>query len=83
MLKNLHGSPNQSISGDDDIISDEEDPIHSESILQELFYKNPASSDGLSDLSGDEGRVVRHKQLDDDSNMVCGFSGIYRDIERE
>lgn len=70
MLKTLHGSPNQSISGDDDIVSDHEDPIHNESILQELFYNNPASSDGLSDLSGDELKVVKHKNLEDDSNMV-------------
>lgn len=70
MLKNLHGSPNQSVSGDDDIFSDLEDPIHSESILQELFYKNPASSDGLSDLSGDEIKVKKHQNLEDDSNMV-------------
>ena len=39
MMKNLHGSPNNSVSGEDDVISDHEDPVHNESILNELFYK--------------------------------------------
>ena len=33
MLKNLHGSPNNSLSGENDVISDHEDPVHNESIL--------------------------------------------------
>jgi hypothetical protein len=37
----VNGSPGSSISGDMDVMSDPGDPIHSESILQELFYKNP------------------------------------------
>lgn len=40
MLKNRGGSPRSSVSDDLDM-SDPGDPIHSESILQELFYKNP------------------------------------------
>jgi hypothetical protein len=36
----VNGSPGSSISGDMDVMSDPGDPIHSESILQELFYKN-------------------------------------------
>jgi len=37
----VNGSPGSSISGDMDVMSDPGDPMHSESILQELFYKNP------------------------------------------
>ena len=41
----MNGSPGSSISGDIDLISDPGDPIHSESILQELFYRNPVSEE--------------------------------------
>ena len=40
----VNGSPGSSISGDMDVMSDPGDPMHSESILQELFYKNPVST---------------------------------------
>jgi hypothetical protein len=46
----VNGSPGSSISGDMDVMSDPGDPIHSESILQELFYKNPVSTVYLSGL---------------------------------
>ena len=70
MLKNLHGSPNNSVSGEDDVISDHEDPVHNESILNELFYKNPASSDKLSEISCDEMNAGKNQILEDESNMV-------------
>lgn len=68
-LKNLDGSPNESTSGDDDILSDVEDPIHSQSILNELFYRNQSSASELSDLSADEVNVKIHKDMEDESNM--------------
>lgn len=37
------GSPG-SISDDQDLVSDPGDPIHSETLLKELFYKNPVST---------------------------------------
>ena len=70
MLKNLHGSPNNSISGEDDVISDHDDPVHNESILNELFYNNPASSDELSEISCDEMNAGKNEILEDESNMV-------------
>ena len=70
LLKTMNGSPAASISGDDDMLSDQEDPIHSESLLQELFYKNNVSDDDISDMSGDEISTKKHKNLEDDSNMV-------------
>ncbi|XP_053399357.1 C2 domain-containing protein 3-like [Mercenaria mercenaria] len=60
------GSPNQSMS-DDDIISDQEDPVHSESILNELFYKNPMSEEELS--GDDRKRRMPTKHLDEEANM--------------
>lgn len=43
MLNLGAGSPG-SISDDQDLISDPGDPIHSETLLKELFYKNPVST---------------------------------------
>ncbi|XP_060074176.1 C2 domain-containing protein 3-like [Ylistrum balloti] len=55
ILKMMGGSPRSSISQDLDLMSDPGDPVHSESILQELFYKNMESDlSGVSELSGDE-----------------------------
>ncbi|OWF51153.1 C2 domain-containing protein 3-like [Mizuhopecten yessoensis] len=55
VLKMMGGSPRSSVSQDLDLMSDPGDPVHSESILQELFYKNPDSEvSELSELSGDE-----------------------------
>lgn len=42
MLNLGAGSPG-SISDDQDLVSDPGDPIHSETLLKELFYKNPVS----------------------------------------
>ncbi|WAQ99921.1 C2CD3-like protein [Mya arenaria] len=69
LFKGPHGSPNGSISGDDDMMSDYEDPVHSQSLLQELFYKNNISDENLSDISCDEYRTKKHKDLEDESNM--------------
>ena len=69
MLKNLHGSPDNSISGEDGVISDHEYPVHNKSILNELFYKNPAS-DELSEISCDEMNAGKNQILEDESNMV-------------
>ena len=41
MLKALGGSPGSSISGDDMLMeSDLADPVHDDSLLEELFYKD-------------------------------------------
>lgn len=80
MLKNVHGSPNHSISGDDDIVSDHEDPIHSESLLNELFYKHSAIPGESCDVSGDEAASKRHKTLDDEANMVCSKMTLYGEL---
>ena len=42
MYNNLIGSPHSSISNDD-VDSDPGDPIHNDSILNELFYKQMVS----------------------------------------
>ena len=42
MYNNLIGSPHSSISNDD-LDSDPGDPIHNDSILNELFYKQMVS----------------------------------------
>ncbi|XP_069129079.1 C2 domain-containing protein 3-like isoform X6 [Argopecten irradians] len=58
ILKMMGGSPRSSVSQDLDLMSDPGDPVHSESILQELFYKNlETDASGISDLSGDENPV--------------------------
>ena len=45
-LQALQGSPGSSISGDDVALdSDVGDPVHDDSILEELFYKNVRPSD--------------------------------------
>ncbi|XP_033742500.1 C2 domain-containing protein 3-like [Pecten maximus] len=55
ILQMMGGSPRSSVSQDLDLMSDPGDPVHSESILQELFYKNLESDvSGVSELSGDE-----------------------------
>lgn len=46
----MNGGPGSSISDDMDVMSDPGDPIHSESILQELFYKNPVSTNNIKAL---------------------------------
>ncbi|XP_063416182.1 C2 domain-containing protein 3-like [Mytilus trossulus] len=60
----MNGGPGSSISDDMDVMSDPGDPIHSESILQELFYKNPESEvSDLSELSGDESDLKKTKSV--------------------
>ncbi|XP_071126216.1 C2 domain-containing protein 3-like [Mytilus edulis] len=60
----MNGGPGSSISDDMDVMSDPGDPIHSESILQELFYKNPESEvSDLSELSGDEAYLKKTKSV--------------------
>ncbi|KAK3584373.1 hypothetical protein CHS0354_001298 [Potamilus streckersoni] len=56
-VKTLYGSPNSSISSTMDLASDPGDPIHSESLIQDLFYKNLVSE--TSDMSGDEAKMTK------------------------
>ncbi|XP_078324570.1 C2 domain-containing protein 3-like isoform X2 [Crassostrea virginica] len=59
MLNMGAGSPG-SVSDDLDVVSDPGDPIHSETLLRELFYKNPDSEvSELSELSEDEVKYRR------------------------
>ena len=51
MYNNLVGSPHSSISNDD-LGSDPGDPIHSESILNELFYKQVVRTNISTRYSG-------------------------------
>ncbi|KAL3878157.1 hypothetical protein ACJMK2_030527 [Sinanodonta woodiana] len=51
-VKTLYGSPSSSVSSALDLASDPGDPIHSESLIQDLFYKNLMSD--TSDMSGNE-----------------------------
>ncbi|KAK3100781.1 hypothetical protein FSP39_025242 [Pinctada imbricata] len=63
MLQLLGGSPKSSFSGDMDVYSDPGDPIHSQSLIQDLFYKNMDSEvSGLSELSGDE-EIIKKSEM--------------------
>ena len=47
---NLEGSPASSISGDDDVMSDLNDPVHEQQVLDELFFKQVCGTGFVSNL---------------------------------
>lgn len=61
MLNLGAGSPG-SISDDQDLVSDPGDPIHSETLLKELFYKNPDSE--VSELSEFSDEDVKYQKVE-------------------
>ncbi|XP_062620047.1 uncharacterized protein LOC134281627 [Saccostrea cucullata] len=58
-ILNIGGRSPGSVSDDMDLVSDPGDPIHSETPLKELFYKNPDSEvSKFSELSDEE---IKHR----------------------
>ncbi|XP_013378816.1 C2 domain-containing protein 3-like [Lingula anatina] len=54
-LRGLSGHSDDSMSSDEEVFSDIGDPVHDDSILHELFYKNPdTDSSSVTDVSTDE-----------------------------
>ncbi|XP_064607644.1 C2 domain-containing protein 3-like [Liolophura sinensis] len=57
-LRAFDSSPRSSISDDADLASDLGDPLHDDTIIQELFYKHSDSEDSImSGISADESRI--------------------------